>query len=612
MSEYNRGVTGYNLPILLLQKIIRYAWLLEGYGIYSSFRWKLSLDLVCKQIFHYVSSVLFTNISFMGQYLENGLFWPEVYHSLTSAYSPLKHIYTFAMDDETYSLFLKIRRVSGQWPLFLSEITTLTVVCEQEGDPVDFTFLYSMPNLHTLMFNVETGRNSHIERFTSLLEWLDQQTSLTRLNTWSDWLNENFLNSRLERLPSITEVGLENSGFSIRVPSTVHTLTLHVWEDGYGTEFKEMAIHSQHIRHLKLKIDLYEDFDISDIALMASLDTLTIITDNACSPSSDCLSILLSQALKSQTLKSIIFHYRNGHPSELLGYEATIQFGRQHNLYRWLRKLDEYPQATRNRICKATVPESLLPLLYDKLASESTKAEPDIYITTDIEARYFIEHLYRPSWSGQSRGITIDFEHLEQTYAIKHLLKSPHYDHIDIYFGEDSHGMCYDLDPRWPINMTLADNIKSLLIFAEVPIFADHINIATLQSQYLTKLDLSLSFDDDEQLKEVTDILASRLPNLLHFGLEVLDLNNEESLSSQACNDLFQAIGRHPMLQSLELESNLLLDGNFKLFIEALKHSKTIQKLSIEMDQDLSSKFKNVLNSADPVIFHHNRYIRYF
>eukprot|EP01133_Synstelium_polycarpum_P001544 gene1544-1805_t len=64
VQSYHRGAVEYALPILVIRKIIRYAYTLAttSYPLSdNSHQWRLSLVLVSKELFEYVSTELYTN-----------------------------------------------------------------------------------------------------------------------------------------------------------------------------------------------------------------------------------------------------------------------------------------------------------------------------------------------------------------------------------------------------------------------------------------------------------------------------------------------------------------------------------------------------------------------
>eukprot|EP01133_Synstelium_polycarpum_P017195 gene17195-20490_t len=230
--------------------------------------------------------------------------------SLTSVYSPFKHIRRLDMDETTYHLLLRAKKKSKQWPSFLSEITSLNVMCTEEDDlVVDFSFLNAMPNLQAFKFmdNLFTKQQAAIGQYDTLLKWLDNQKSLTKLGVQSVCLDEETIGSRLMRMPSLTELSISEDTFSIRLPSNIHTLALQNPHLDYSSkEFRQLAKNSRHIRHLALGHRIAPVNDISYIALMSSLETLTILINTGYQRqeplTSNHYSALLSQAVKCTKL----------------------------------------------------------------------------------------------------------------------------------------------------------------------------------------------------------------------------------------------------------------------------------------------------------------------
>eukprot|EP01133_Synstelium_polycarpum_P007789 gene7789-9138_t len=337
MKEYkgdgDRGEVAnvdYWLPVLLVQKIIALAWFHERshrskVKLVVRYRWMLSLGLVCKRLFQYVSQVLFTNISFENVQPEER--------------------------SHTEGLFIKISKTHHVIPQF-SSVTSLTFHFGQHGF---FPISTSLVNLTSLVLVESDHRGDDCLSHLKLLYDPTDLRNLTKLHIRCKDFPSKELMSTLALRSAITDLSVWDTDMF-----KGYSLPLHITSFGlYDPKIKYSRddIHSflsslQHVRHLKLGHYITPVNDISFVSKMASLETLTIkLARNTRDKKRQDYSSLFEQALKCRALSTIIlYNYVNEVdlvlPSQLKDYEVITRCS-QHNLY--ISKIELDTNYSRNR-----------------------------------------------------------------------------------------------------------------------------------------------------------------------------------------------------------------------------------------------------------------------
>eukprot|EP01133_Synstelium_polycarpum_P011423 gene11423-13315_t len=315
MESFHRGTVTYALPVLLIQKIIRMLWrtLWMDYNhratAYSSL---LELCLVSKEMFHFVSSTLFTSLDVNWLQVIKNNAASEHHKALLNPYSPykravrtsegpLKNLVGCTLVTEWLHFCSHVRRLDIRYYTAMQEyidpICLLDHLTLQMEEYADYMRLVKMTTLKT--FVVTQTTRSHAPSFPKYLHAQDTLTSLSLINVTID-VDE--LSRILANKPSIIKLVIHTLKMPV-IPATIQTLFVIPPNDWplINNNSDDKTFMVTYLRIMK------ENRDLSYLTKMTTVSTFRMPMPFK----GEDTGHLFSQILQSSNIERIIFDINN-------------------------------------------------------------------------------------------------------------------------------------------------------------------------------------------------------------------------------------------------------------------------------------------------------------
>eukprot|EP01133_Synstelium_polycarpum_P012775 gene12775-14988_t len=302
MVGYHRGVVEYALPVIIIKKIMSLAWhasLAEGVSSSRArkkpkrYSWPLTLDLVSKEMFDYVSKHLFVDITFETVMHHNMVsvvrrFFKGLYlERLVNPYCPLKSISRLML---TYlapplfpkstpsfhidALFANVTRLdtcvlTNQIITPMTRLEHLTIVAFGTG--FSYNLLLERPITTLILPNY-----AYASQYISIpfLDYLEKQTSLTSVNVSKHNhidIGKTFNKPNLTDLTImvVPSVGVDPAPFI--VPNNIKTLKF----EGNATNLNKESLNTllstnRTLEHLSFNLATIRDLNLTSWATTPS------------------------------------------------------------------------------------------------------------------------------------------------------------------------------------------------------------------------------------------------------------------------------------------------------------------------------------------------------
>eukprot|EP01133_Synstelium_polycarpum_P016968 gene16968-20186_t len=331
-----KEIVGYSLPVALVRQIFRYAWRFERYDL-ANFKdglmkkQPLYLSLVSRDMFKFVSSQLFTDISLERVKMQKAA-TQRVYQSYASQYSPLKRIETLLLGnsfsvnflllylkpDNCLALFANVRRLDlavvsdlGQLVQMLPALDTLSIHFASVNTDYRVLGCRSLVSLHIDSLKPEET--------SGYLQYLMDQTTLVHIGLVTHGISVDQLSSVLTAKTSITSLGIMPQEVNVKTHDNIQRLWIHelteriMHQMPYTADIVSLSQSHRNLRYLCVPVSMLPAIQANITSLaanMTSLHTLRINSGNQTSGQlQNITQPILASASTIQSLRTVIIDY---------------------------------------------------------------------------------------------------------------------------------------------------------------------------------------------------------------------------------------------------------------------------------------------------------------